>query len=130
MTAIVIGGIPAILTAALSNLIRAIGKPRAASFGMTMGAVLNIVLDTIFMFALFPKGCEVIGAALATALSNTVSLGFFFVYMARNRHESLFCRKPFSSSGVRRFMMDEVRCGTPSFLQLIRQCFLIAFPIP
>lgn len=130
MTAIVIGGIPAILTAALSNLIRAIGKPRAASFGMTMGAVLNIVLDPIFMFALFPKGCEVMGAALATALSNTVSLGFFFVYMARNRHESLFCRKPFSSSGVRRLMMDEVRCGTPSFLQLIRQCFLIAFSIP
>ena len=44
-----------------------------ASVGLSAGGLLNIALDPLFMFVLLPKGSEVIGAALATLLSNIAS---------------------------------------------------------
>ena len=74
---IVVGGIPTILSPVCGHLIRAMGRPKAASFGMMLGAVLNILLDPLFMFVLLPSGHEVQGAAMATALSNGFAPGLF-----------------------------------------------------
>ena len=130
MITIVLGGVPAILSSALSNLIRATGKSRAASFGMTMGAALNILLDPLFMFVWFPKGHEVAGAAAATAVSNAASLLFFLSYIACNRHMELFCLKPDFSSERKRLVLDEARCGIPSFLLLVMAMFSNCFLNP
>ena len=76
---IVIGGIPTVLSNVLANLIRSIGRSREASAGIILGGLLNIALDPLFMFVLLPRGQEVLGAGLATCLSNCVALLFFLV---------------------------------------------------
>ncbi len=76
-TVVVAGGIPMVLSAVLSHLLRNAGYSKQASFGLSMGGVLNIILDPIFMFLILPSGMEVLGAALATFLSNVAS----FIYL-------------------------------------------------
>ena len=73
---IVIGSTPAILSLTLAHLLRNTGYSSQASFGLSLGGVLNIVLDPLFMFVLLPRGQEVIGAALATLISNVVGCGY------------------------------------------------------
>ena len=69
----VIGSLPAILSLTLAHLLRNAGFSGKASFGLSMGGILNMVLDPLFMFVLLPKGQEVAGAAIATTISNTIS---------------------------------------------------------
>lgn len=59
-----LGGVPTIMSMVFSDVIRSIGYSREAGFGMTMGGVLNIILDPLFMFVLLPDGMQVVGAAL------------------------------------------------------------------
>ena len=80
---IVIGGIPTVLSNVLSNLIRSVGRSREASAGIILGGLLNIALDPLFMFVLLPRGQEVLGAGIATCLSNCVALLYFLIIMAR-----------------------------------------------
>ena len=70
---IVIGSLPSILSMALAHLLRNAGFSTQASIGLSGGGILNVILDPIFMFVLMPRGQEVTGAAIATALSNTVA---------------------------------------------------------
>lgn len=71
---VILGGIPTILSSTLAHLIRATGRPKISSCGITMGAVLNMILDPLFMFVWLPRGHEVAGAAIATALSLSLIL--------------------------------------------------------
>ena len=45
--------------------------------------MLNIALDPLFMFVLLPDGREVLGAGLATCLSNCAAFAYFAVVLAR-----------------------------------------------
>ncbi len=81
---IVIGALPAILSATLAHLLRNTGYARQAGIGLSLGGILNVALDPLFMFVLMPKGQEVAGAAIATALSNLVSL----LYLLRAYHRA------------------------------------------
>ena len=83
----VAGGVPTILSLTMSQLLRAVGCSKQASFGISMGGILNMFLDPLFMFVLLPKGQEVVGAGLATMLSNVVSLVYFLriVYGLRDK---------------------------------------------
>ena len=76
---IVIGGIPVILNNTLSSMLRSIGLSSEASFGLSMGGIVNIVLDPLFMFVLLPDGQQVLGAAVATMLSNVAGFFYFIV---------------------------------------------------
>ncbi len=80
---IVFGGIPTIMTNVLSNLVRSIGESKKAGFGVTMGGLINIALDPLFMFVLFPDGQEITGAGVATCLSNCISCLYFIVIIRR-----------------------------------------------
>ncbi len=114
---IVLGGIPAILASTLGHLIRSVGNSKEASFGMIMGAVLNIFLDAIFMFLILPKGMEVEAVAIATALSNLASLIYFSVFVYRNRNNGVFSFSiNFSEAkeNIRR-LTEILRGGLPSF---------------
>lgn len=70
---LVIGDLPIILSAVLAHLIRNAGYSKHASLGLSLGGILNIILDPIFMFVILPSGLEVIGAALATLISNIIA---------------------------------------------------------
>ncbi|MBQ9307091.1 MAG: MATE family efflux transporter [Clostridia bacterium] len=79
---VVIGGIANVLDTTMSFMLRNAGYAREAAFGLSMGGVLNIALDPLFMFVLLPDGYQVMGAGLATMLSNVASL-LYFVFMYR-----------------------------------------------
>ena len=74
---VVLGGVPTVLSQAMSTMVRNAGYSRKAGFGLSMGGVLNVILDPIFMFVIMPDGYEVMGAAIATMLSNMIALGYF-----------------------------------------------------
>ena len=78
---VVIGAVPTVLANTMSAMVRNIGHSKEAGFGLGMGGVLNVILDPIFMFVIFPDGYQVAGAAVATMLSNVITLIYFiFTY--------------------------------------------------
>lgn len=77
------GGVPTVLSNVLANLIRSAGHSREAGFGIAFGGVLNIALDPLFMFVLFPDGMQVLGAGVATCLSNCIACVYFFIVILR-----------------------------------------------
>ncbi len=70
---LVLGSLPALLSAVLAHLIRNAGYSDKASIGLSGGGLLNIILDPLLMFVVLPEGYEVVGAALATLISNIAS---------------------------------------------------------
>lgn len=80
---VVLGGLPTIMTNVLSNLVRSVGESGRAGFGVTLGGLINIALDPLFMFVLLPDGKEILGAGLATCLSNVISCTYFIVQLAK-----------------------------------------------
>ena len=80
---IVVGAVPTILSMTMGNLLRNVGCSKQAGFGVSMGGVLNILLDPLFMFVILPRGNEILGAGIATALSNYVVCGYFFFVISR-----------------------------------------------
>lgn len=80
---IVLGGIPTVLSNVLSNLIRSTGRSKEAGRGIVLGGILNIALDPLFMFILFPEGYEVMGAGAATCLSNCIACLYFILVVVK-----------------------------------------------
>ena len=73
----------------MANLLRSVGESGKAGFGIAMGGVLNILLDPLFMFVLFPKGYEVLGVGVATLISNCCACAFFIVTILRQKTETV-----------------------------------------
>ncbi len=80
---IVIGTTPSILGLTLAHLLRNTGHSSQASLGLSLGGVLNMILDPLFMFVILPKGQEVTGAALATMISNLFSCTYLLFAFRR-----------------------------------------------
>ena len=64
----------------LNSIIRADGSPKYAMFSMVTGAILNTILDPIFIFV-FHKG--VAGAAIATVISQVLTFALNVAYIKR-----------------------------------------------
>ena len=77
MTIILFGMFFQTYAMAISSLIRAEGNARVPMIGMILGAVLNIILDAIFII---PMGMGVAGAALATVIAQLISVVYFMSY--------------------------------------------------
>lgn len=77
---IVIGFTFQIVGNTINSAIRTDGSPRYAMLSMMIGAVLNIILDPIFIFV-FHWGVE--GAAIATIISQLFGLLFNIAYLFR-----------------------------------------------
>lgn len=73
---VVIGTLPNVMSVVLAHLLRTVGYSKQASYGLSGGGILNMILDPLFMFVILPRGNEVAGAAIATLLSNTLSCLF------------------------------------------------------
>jgi len=86
---VVLGGVPAVLSNTMSAMVRNTGYSKEAGFGLSMGGILNVILDPIFMFVIMPDGYQVAGAALATMLSNTASLIYFVCIYKRLKNNSV-----------------------------------------
>jgi putative MATE family efflux protein len=64
----------------LNSIIRADGSPKYAMTSMVIGAILNTILDPIFIFV-FNKGVE--GAAVATVISQIVTFVLNILYIRK-----------------------------------------------
>lgn len=90
----VIGAVPTVGNVLCGHLVRSVGAAKEAGFGMSMGGILNIFLDPLFMFVILPPGNEVTGAAIATCLSNTAALVYFLVYLRRHKSHPVLTTSP------------------------------------
>lgn len=113
---IIIGGAPTMLSVTLSHLLRNEGFSKEASFGLSMGGVLNIILDPLFMFVIFERGNEVKGAAAATMLSNFIVLIYYLVFYIRHRHELIINLDIRNYPKGLPFLGKILSIGFPSFL--------------
>ncbi len=112
---IVLGGGFSMVSMTVAHLLRNAGYSSQASMGLSLGGVLNMALDPLFMFVLLPRGSEVIGAALATLLSNMVSCGYLlFSYRKAARTAAL----SLSLNQARKVKSDSIKkvfaVGVPS----------------
>lgn len=102
-----------------NNLIRAEGNAKTAMFTMVIGAILNIFLDYIFIF---PLNMGIRGAALATILSQFVSLIYVLVYMYSGKSSlrvKLYHLKPDLS-----ILYEIFAVGLPAFARQVGGSFV------
>ncbi len=110
---VVIGTLPTVLNAVMAHLIRATGKAINASIGITIGAILNIILDPIFIFVF---KMDVAGAALATCISNSIGCIYFIIYLIITKKDQIL---DFNLSNIKtkeKVSLDIVTSGLSSFM--------------
>lgn len=78
----VIGTIPVLISLGMNPFITAQGFPKIGMATVILGAVLNIALDPLFIFAL---GMGIKGAALATVISQSVSALWVIIFLKSKR---------------------------------------------
>ncbi len=113
------------LSACLSNLLRAEGRSKEAMFGMMLGNIINIILDPIFILGL---ELGVTGAAIATLIGNTVG-GLYFIFLIFKGDSSLSSKlKDFSveKSMVFAVLAIGIPASFATFLMSISQIILNA----
>ena len=93
-----------IMSMILNNTLRSEGSAKYSMIGMVIGAILNIILDPIFIFT-FKLGIS--GAAIATTVSNAVS---FMILL------SMYLRK----KTVLRFRLKNVTFNWPIYKEILK----------
>ena len=116
---VIIGAPPTLLANTMSTMLRNVGYSKEAGFGVSLGGLLNVGLDPLFMFVLLPKGYEVLGAALATLLSNLVSFVYFIVIYQKVRSKTVLAL-PRRIERVQKSSMRAIfSVGVPAALSLL-----------
>ena len=116
---VAIGAVPTVLANTMSAMVRNIGHSKEAGFGLGMGGVLNVILDPIFMFVIFPSGYQVAGAAVATMLSNVITLIYFIFTYQKLKGETVLSLP----RRVEKIRKDSLGClfsvGIPAAMSLL-----------
>ena len=113
---VVIGGPWTILNTLLANLVRAEGSAAQAAIGVSMGGILNIILDPFFVLPGF-LSMGAAGAGLATAVSNVAATIYFLIYIARNRGKSAISITPSGLKYWKQYLRTILSTGFPSAVQ-------------
>lgn len=109
---VVLGMIPSVTGSVSAQLLRNAGYSRQAGIGLSGGGILNIILDPLFMFVIFPKGSEVTAAAAATLLSNCLSAVYLVTALLRTPPLSVSLEK---ARKVKKSLVREIlTVGLPS----------------
>ena len=77
------------LSYSFNNYIRSSGYPRKAMITMFIGAVVNVILDPIFIFGL---NMGIKGAAIATDIAMGVSMVWVMAHLSQEKHHLHFTR--------------------------------------
>ena len=107
---VIIGALPTLLANTMSTMLRNVGYSKEAGFGVSLGGLLNVGLDPLFMFVF---GLGTAGAGIATALSQSISFCILLSMFLRGKTVSQF-----RLSAVTREARDFGRIllgGAPSF---------------
>lgn len=110
---IILGALPTIISSTLAHLVRSTGKAKQASFGISLGAIINIILDPIFIFV-FKMGVE--GAAIATFISNILATIYFVILLISNHKKSILDFSIKNLTQKEKVAFDVLGSGLSSFL--------------
>ena len=99
------------ISTGLNSFINAQGRPAIAMFSVLIGALLNIILDPIFIFG-FNMGVK--GAALATVLSQACSAAWVLTFLFSKR-ASLPLEKPYMKLD-RKIILSILALGVSPFI--------------
>lgn len=119
---VVLGGMPTTLAVMMSHILRSEGYANYASLGLAIGGVLNIALDPLFMFVILEPGDEVLGAAIATMISNVVTLIYFAIVFFVLRRRALISVSPREALRGLRYTAEVLKVGFPSALGTMLAC--------
>ncbi|MCD8217473.1 MAG: MATE family efflux transporter, partial [Clostridiales bacterium] len=103
----------------MNGFISALGFPRTAMWTTIIGAVLNLILDPIFIFAL---GLGVQGAALASVISQGVSALWIMRFLLGKQNEY---RLTFAHMRLKlRLIREILSLGVTGFMQQFTNCLV------
>ncbi|MBR5228247.1 MAG: MATE family efflux transporter [Firmicutes bacterium] len=105
---VVLGNIPVILSTTIAHLLRNVGYSKESSIGLSIGGILNIIFDPIFMFVILPDGMEVVGASIATLLANIIACIYLIFIMKKAESTSPLSMKPGDMTKIRKRDMKEL----------------------
>lgn len=112
----VIGGIPTVGGLSLGHLVRSVGKTKEAGIGLTIGGIMNIILDPIFIFIF---NMDVAGAAVATMISNTISMIYFLIILLNIRKTTILTLSPKYFSMNKNVSWATLSVGFPAAISVL-----------
>lgn len=98
----------------VSAILRGMGDSRRPFIFVAIAAVMNIILDIVFVYAM---NMEVLGAALATVISQAFSFIVALIYLYRSRESFGFDFKPHSFRIEKEAFKKLVMLGVPMAIQ-------------
>ena len=101
------------MNAEFAHLIRSEGYSKPAGFGVALGGILNIALDPLFIFVF---KLNIVGAAIATMLSNFIAMLYFIVFLMHIRKKTVITLDPKEYSVKQRIPLEVVTVGLPGFV--------------
>ena len=93
----------------MNNIVSSEGAAKTTMCALLLGAVLNIVIDPVFIYAL---DMGVTGAAIATAISQFVSTLVYLTYVFRKKSAFTFSIREFAPT--KQMMAEILKIGVPT----------------
>lgn len=116
---IILIGVPfSVIGPCLSNMARTDGSPRLSMYGILIGAVLNTILDPIYIF-IFHWGVK--GAAIATITSQIISALILFLYFCKRSQMRLHLKELKLDGSV---CKNVIALGTSSGITQLVACIM------
>ena len=109
-----VGGIAFFEASLLAHFAKALGKAGPCSICVAAGAVLNIVLDPLFLFVL---KLGITGVAVASLLGQLLTVVMLVVYLVRVKGEGVIVPRPTAAAFRDGIGTEIVQIGLISFLQ-------------
>lgn len=95
----------------MNNIVSSEGAAKTAMCALMAGAILNVILDPIFIYSL---GFGIAGAAIATAISQMVSTVVYLIYIFRKSSMFSFSIKEYSFT--KDIMSEVLKIGIPTLV--------------
>lgn len=115
---IVLGSIPQVINMIIANMIRAEGYSFYSSMGLSLGGILNIILDPFFVLPQF-LNFQIKGAAIATLISNLVTTLYFILLLIKLRKKTILSFNFNDIFKTRKIGREVIFTGIPSCLQTL-----------
>ena len=95
----------------MNNIVSSEGAAKTAMCALMAGAVLNVILDPVFIYAL---NLGVVGAAIATAISQIISTLVYLCYIRRKKSVLSFSIK--ECCFAKEIMSEILKIGIPTLI--------------
>ena len=107
----VISSIFNVFNVTMNNIVTSEGSAKTTMFALLSGAILNVILDPIFIYTL---NFGVAGAAIATAISQIVSTLIYIQYILRKKSNFSFSIK--ECSFTKEIISEILKIGIPTLV--------------